>query len=81
MNDEFKTISRGGRTTGLLVKPQNPYSDVGCSGDQPGDEFKKGCAFSLAILICIPLLTCFAFLALVMTLAKVIPELTEWVLR
>ncbi len=60
---------------------KDPHTDFGSGGDKQGDDGKKGCAFALALLICVPLLTCFAFLALAMTLARVVPEITDYVLR
>ena len=80
MSHDIHRKRREPRPTGER-QSQNPYSGSGGDGDQPSNDFKKGCAFALAMCICVPMLVCFTFLAMVGMIAKVIPELVEHVTR
>lgn len=78
-NETTQRKSRTARPFWSREKDDNPHSGGG--GSESGNEFRKGCAVAATCAICVPLLILFAFLALAMTLARVIPEFNEWTLR
>lgn len=79
MNDE--TIQRERRRARSLGEEEDFYSDPWDGGDQPRNELKKKFVFALALCICIPLLVLFALVVVVVTIAKIVPEFFDWVLR